>query len=406
VLSGEAAAEAARRVGELPQAALREDSVNDLNNLAHGLFSPLEGFMGKADYEGVVRQKRLSNGLPWTIPVLLDADEETATGLSEGAEVALVSADGKTVGILHLEEKYRYDPKEFAANVFRTTDTAHPGVAGVFRMGPVLLGGKVSLIASPADPFARWNLSPAETRVLFRERGWKRVVAFQTRNPVHRAHEYLIKCALETVDGALLHPLVGQTKEGDIPAEVRMQCYEVLLDHYFPRARVALSVMPVNMRYAGPTEAIFHAIVRRNYGCTHFIVGRDHAGVGNYYGTYEAQEIFDEFEPEEIGIVPLRFEHSFFCRLCGGMATAKTCPHGKESHVFLSGTKVRELLEQGQSLPAEFTRPEVAEVLLKAARSEAVGAEPSGMEDGHCDPANEAAIVARLTRLGYLPAAS
>ena len=338
--------------------------VSDLDMLASGALSPLEGFMGRADYEGVVDSMRLANGLPWALPVCLAVDEAPS-----GDRVALADESGRKLAVLDVAEVYEYDRDREAENCFRTTDEAHPGVARLYAQKPRYLAGRVTVFERPESSFPELALDPRETRSAFAERGWKRVVGFQTRNPIHRAHEYLTKVALETVDGLLVHPLVGDTKGDDVPADVRVDCYRVLLDGYYPEDRVVLSAFPAAMRYAGPREAIWHAICRKNYGCSHFIVGRDHAGVGDYYGTYDAQLIFDEFEPHALDIEPMFFEHSFFCKACGTMASAKTCPHGGDDHVFLSGTKVRELLGAGEVPPEEFTRREVAEVLIEAYRS-------------------------------------
>jgi sulfate adenylyltransferase len=322
--------------------------------------------MKRNDYIGVVNEMHLSNGLPWTVPTTLSVSGEQAAHLKEGSQIALIDTQGTLHAIMTIEEKFGYDKQLEANKVYRTTEEAHPGVNVLYQQGDVLLGGPVRVVALQQQAFSQYRITPSQSRQLFIDRGWKRVVGFQTRNPVHRAHEYIQKCALETVDGLFLHPLVGDTKGDDIPAEVRMRCYEVLLESYYPYERVILGVLPAAMRYAGPREAIFHAIMRKNYGCSLFIVGRDHAGVGNYYGTYDAQHIFSEFDPAKLGITPMFFDHTFFCRACDLMASAKTCPHGSNQHVTLSGTKVRQMLQAGEMPPREFSRPEVAKVLIES----------------------------------------
>lgn len=351
----------------LPRVQLSDRSISDLQMIAIGAFSPLEGFMDEADYRSVVKQMRLSNGLPWSVPIALSVTEEVASPLTEGTLVRLDSPNGEFTGILQLTEKYRYSKEEEAINVYRTDDLKHPGVQVLDNSGPVNLAGPVWLLERELDPrFPQYQIDPVKSRMLFSEKGWKTIVGFQTRNPIHRAHEYIQKCALETVDGLFLHPLVGMTKGDDIPADVRMRCYEILLEKYYPHDRVILAINPAAMRYAGPREAIFHALIRKNYGCTHFIVGRDHAGVGDYYGTYDAQYIFEEFEPGELGIVPMKFEHAFYCQVTEQMATTKTSPSTPEQRVHLSGTKVREMLRAGKLPPPQFSRPEVAAELAKA----------------------------------------
>jgi sulfate adenylyltransferase len=342
---------------------LTQRELSDLDMIASGALSPLEGFMGRTDYESVLDGMRLSSGLPWALPVGLAVD-----AAPQSDRVALADESGHPVAILEVEEVYPYDKEREAQAAFGTTEDAHPGVARLYAQRELYLAGRVTVFERQEPAFPELALDPAETRERFSERGWKRVVGFQTRNPIHRAHEYLTKTALETVDGLLIHPLVGETKADDVPAATRVECYRVLVEDYYPADRVLVAAFPAAMRYAGPREAIWHAICRKNYGCSHFIVGRDHAGVGSYYGTYDAQQIFDEFEPHELDIEPMFFEHSFYCRVCGSMASAKTCPHPADDHVHLSGTKVRELLGQGELPPVEFSRPEVAQVLIEAYR--------------------------------------
>jgi sulfate adenylyltransferase/3'-phosphoadenosine 5'-phosphosulfate synthase len=356
----------------LPAIDLDPWTVSDLELFAGGGLSPLTGFMREVDVLSVQDRLRLSDGLVWSLPIMLPITAAQAHQLSEGDRVALHS-DGQDLAVLTVTETYSYDRQKLAAAVYGTIDDAHPGVARTLAQPDHAVGGPVEVIRVPEGTFPAYRRTPAEVREEIRNRGWRTVVGFQTRNPVHRAHEYLQKVALEQVDGLLLHPLVGETKGDDIPADVRMKCYEALIENNYPPDRVLLSVFPASMRYAGPREAIFHALVRKNYGCTHFIVGRDHAGVGQYYGTYAAQEIFDQFDREEIGIEILRFEHSFWCRACGGMATTRTCPHGGDERVVLSGTRVREMLRNGEDLPEEFTRPAIARVLLEAERARLEG---------------------------------
>ena len=355
-----------RAMSGLPRLQLNARQISELLLIATGAYSPLDGFMGEADYREVVSSMHLTNGVAWPMPITLAVSSDDARRLQIKKDVALYQ-DHLLLGVLHLEQKYTYDKAREAELVFRTTDLAHPGVQALYSQGDWLLGGRISLINCPDDlSFPEYRKDPSQTRQLFIDRGWRRVVAFQTRNPVHRAHEYIQKCAMEIADGLLLHPLVGETKSDDVPADVRIRSYEKILANYYPISRTVLAVMPGAMRYAGPREAVFHALIRKNYGCSHFIVGRDHAGVGNYYGTYDAHYIFDEFEPHELGITPLFFDHTFYCKSCGAMASSKTCPHEQSQHVTLSGTKVRELLNAGQLPPVEFSRPEVAQVLIEA----------------------------------------
>ena len=362
------AVELRERARSLPKITVGSRQLADLEMFAIGAYSPLRGFMTHEDYFSVVDDMHLSSGLPWSVPITLATTQMQAETVKLGSEVVLMNEQGIMQAVMTVEDKFGYDKQHEARKVYRTEDEAHPGVKVVYGQGEVLLGGPVHVVALQQQVFPEYRLTPTQSRTQFAERGWRRVVGFQTRNPVHRAHEYIQKCAMETVDGLFLHPLVGDTKGDDIPADVRMRCYEVLLANYYPANRVVLGVLPAAMRYAGPREAIFHALMRKNYGCSHFIVGRDHAGVGNYYGTYDAHHIFAEFDAEKLGITPMFFDHTFFCRACDAMASSKTCPHGSEQHVTLSGTKVRQMLQSGEVPPREFSRPEVAKVLIEAMR--------------------------------------
>ncbi len=350
----------------LPQVRMSSKEVSDVIMLGSGAFSPLPGFLGHDDYQGVVRRMRLPGGLLWPIPVTLAVHAEEAEGVREGTRVALVDgASGEPMARLTVQEKFRYSRREEAREVFGTEERAHPGVEKVCRQGEVYLGGPLEVVSEGEYPekYAEYA-RPAETRALFERKGWSTVAAFQTRNPLHRSHEYLLKIAMEICDGVLLHPVVGTLKKGDIPAEVRMRCYQALLERYYPRERIALRVYPMEMRYGGPREALLHAIIRQNFGCSHLIVGRDHAGVGGYYGPYDAQAIFDELEPEDLAIRPLKLDNTFWCRRCGEMASLKTCPHGEADRLSISGTELRAMLAEGRRPPAEFSRPEVTEILI------------------------------------------
>ncbi|MEZ4633276.1 MAG: sulfate adenylyltransferase [Deinococcales bacterium] len=349
----------------LKSLSLSDRSISDVICIATGIYSPLEGFVSEADYHKIVNDMRLSNGLAWSIPITLQVSQEQAGQYNVGDTIALNLGDGSILATMKLESKYQPDQIFEAKQVYRTDDMAHPGVAAMMQAGQVYLGGPISVIADlPKDQFPDYAFSPSQTRQIFGDKGWRTVVAFQTRNPIHRAHEYLTKVALEIVDGLFINPLVGATKSDDIPAHVRMQCYNILIDGYYPKQRAFLGTYPAAMRYAGPREAILHAVSRQNYGCSHIIIGRDHAGVGSYYGSYDAQDIFNGLSSDELAIRPLKFEHSFFCKVCDSMASTKSCPHGSEHHVQLSGTKVREMLASGQRPPAEFSRPEVADILI------------------------------------------
>ena len=368
-VSSHAADELRERAQNLTKIHLADRRLSDLELIGNGAFSPLRGFMGRADYECVVVNKRLANGLPWTIPITLAVTEDEAETLNIGDSIALVDKFENILAVMDLEEIYRYNREREAQLVYRTSEDAHPGVRALYRRGEIHLAGPIQVLQERAsDSFPGQRLTPQQMRRAFAQRGWRKIVGFQTQNPIHRAHEYITKCALETMDGLLIHPLFAPREEGAIPPAARMKCYEVLLENYYPRDRVMLSAFPAVMRSAGPREAVHHAIVRKNYGCTHFIVGRDYAGVGNYYGTRDAQYIFDEFDPQELGITPMLFDHAYYSPTVGGMGTDKTLPSNAEKWA-LSGTKVRQMLMDGQQPPLEFTRPEVAQVLIEAMKS-------------------------------------
>jgi len=360
-----------KKAKTLKKIKVRDRYVGHCEMIANGGYSPLNGFMTYEEAREVIENLHLPNGLIWSIPILLPLEEEDWKSVGVGDEIAIFDKYDRPIAIVVVEDKFTLDLDWLAKNVFKTADEKHPGVAFVKRDGKYFVGGElVRLINRPVreNIDEKYYLDPADTRKIFEQRGWKKIVAFQTRNPIHRAHEYIIKTALEPMDGAFIHPLVGETKADDIPADVRMRCYETLIDNYFNKDRVHLSVLPAPMHYAGPREAVHHMLMRKNYGATHMIIGRDHAGVGDYYGTYEAQEFVDQFV-DELEIQPLKFEHAFYCTKCEGMATTKTCPHPKEYHIHLSGTKVRQMLRKGKRPPKEFSRPEVADILIRWART-------------------------------------
>lgn len=369
ILDGDALKQAQSRAQSLKRIKVDSYLAFDIDCIGKGIFSPLTGFMNKAQTQRVCDEMLLADGIAWSIPILLHTTQAEADTLTVGEDVAIEDDRGDLVAILSLSEKFSFDTKEIARKVYLTEDAAHPGVAYTYSHGPVYLAGDIAVLKTREVEHQEYNLTPAETRAAFKQKGWNRVVAFQTRNPIHRAHEYLTKCALEMCDGLLIHPLMGTTKSDDIPGDVRMECYKVLIEKYYSPKHTMLSIMPVNMRYAGPREAIMHAIIRQNYGCTHFIVGRDHAGVGNYYGSYDAHYIFDKLPEGSLHITPIFFEHTFYCKGTKTMASIKTTPYGPEHHVALSGTKVREMLKAGQRPPEEFSRPEVADVLIRWAQS-------------------------------------
>lgn len=370
VLEGPARDKAQEEARILAPLTLSDRAVCDTVCLGVGAYSPLEGFMGSADYHSVIESARLANGLIWPVPITLAVPDEELGAVRASGRAVLCDSGGQNIGIIDVTEIFESDIEREALAVYRTSEAAHPGVALLHQAPRTLVAGRISLIDVPDFGFPDDHRTPHATRSLFQSQGWKSVVGFQTRNPVHRAHEYLQKVAMETVDGLFLHPLVGLTKDDDVPAPVRMACYRSLLEKYYPPKRALLSIFPAAMRYAGPREAVLHAIARKNYGCSHFIVGRDHAGVGSYYGSFDAQKIFDDIEAE-LGITILRFENASWCNACESMVTDKTCPHGAQDRVTLSGTKVREMLRAGKRPPREFSRPEVADILIEAMRATA-----------------------------------
>jgi len=372
-----------REAQTLLRVPLSSKEVSDLIMLGIGAFSPLDGFMTRADYEGVLREMRLSTGILWPIPVTVAVSGKIAEKVVDGQNVALVDAQNNVMAVMTVRDVFSYDKQKEAHHVFGTTDKQHPGVRKIYDQGQFYMGGPVEVLSEGDYPdvyseFAR----PAEVRRLFENKGWHTVAAFQTRNPMHRSHEYLTKIALEVCDGLFIHPIVGKLKDGDIPAETRMKCYKVLLEHYYPRDRVVLKVCPLEMRYGGPREAVLHAIIRQNFGCSHMIVGRDHAGVGDYYGPFDAQAIFDTLKPGDLHLRPLKLDWTFWCYRCNGIASMKTCPHSRQERLMISGTDLRTMLSEGRKPPKEFSRPEIVEVLMRYYRE--IGSSRKHVKDkGH-----------------------
>lgn len=362
VIEGKEKEKALEKARVLPSFKLHSELVSDVENIAFGVFSPLEGFMSEMEFHNVLNTMRLSNDLPWPIPIVLDAKKEEAHNLKVGQDIVLVSEKDEPIALLHLEEKYEYDKEELAEKVFQTTDADHPGVAKVYGMRDILLAGKIDLLQESSTPFYKYKLKPKETRVLFKEKGWRTVVGFQTRNTPHIGHEYVQKTALTFTDGIFINPVIGRKKKGDFKDEVILASYDELIRRYYLKDRAVMVILQMEMRYAGPREAIFHAIIRKNFGCTHIIIGRDHAGVGNYYPPYAAQDIFEEFP--DLEIAPLFFKSFSFCKKCNSVVNEKVCPHPQEDHIQFSGTKIRELLTQGMIPPPELMRPEVAKIIL------------------------------------------
>ena len=363
VLVGKDKEAALARAGRLPRLTVDSELISDIENIATGVYSPLEGFLCEADFRSVLAGSRLESDVAWTVPIVLDADAATAAGLKTGAEALLAAEDGRPVAVLHLREKYGYDKGEMAERIFGTRDPAHPGVARVMGMKDTLLAGPVDLIEATPTPFDRWKLAPKETRVLFEAKGWRTVVGFQTRNTPHLGHEYVQKAALTFTDGLFINPVIGRKKKGDFKDEVILASYEEAIRLYYRKERTAMAILQMEMRYAGPREAIHHAILRKNFGCTHIIIGRDHAGVGSYYPPFAAQDIFEDFP--DLGIAPMFFRSFSYCRTCGAVVNEKICPHPPAEHIQFSGTKIRDLLVNGECPPPELMRPEVAEVIMR-----------------------------------------
>ncbi len=347
--------------GKLQTIKVSFEQALDIENICRGVFSPLEGFLDRNDYLNVLEEMRLSNDIPWTIPIILDVSQEDINDLKEGDDV-LLEYNGKNIALMNIEEIYQWDKKEYARHIYGTTDPEHPGVNKIYKMKKYLLAGRLELLNNVPTRFERYTLWPIETRILFRERGWRTIVGFQTRNAPHRGHEYVQKAALTFVDGLFVNPLVGWKKKGDYKDDVILAAYETLIKHYYPRDVVVLAVLRTSMRYAGPREAVHHAIMRKNFGCTHFIIGRDHAGVGNYYGPYDAWKIFQEFP--DLGITPLFIREAFYCKKCDGMVNEKICPHSEEYRIHISGTNIRRMLLNGERPPEYMMRREVAETIL------------------------------------------
>jgi len=350
-----------REAEEMPKISISAEKAIEVENIANGIYSPLEGFMTQDDYQLTLDNMRLSNDIPWSIPIVLDVDEREVEGLREGDDVVLTH-NGGSIALLEIEEVYGYDKMELASKVFQTTDTAHPGVEKTLAMKDKLLGGKITLIGHVDNPYEKYTLNPLETRVLFKELGWRTVVAFQTRNAPHLGHEFLQKITLAMADGVFINPVIGRKKKGDFRDDVILAAYDTLIRNYYPKSSVVLSILRYEMRYAGPREAIHHAIMRKNFGCTHIIIGRDHAGVGKYYDPYAAQRIFEDFP--DLGITPLFFREFFYCRKCANVVNERICPHGQSMRVTFSGTKLREMILRGERPPVEFMRPEVVDVIM------------------------------------------